>query len=234
MQSVKNLELKDCKIYQATTSEIFGNTSDGNVLLNEDSIKNPVSIYGISKLAAHNICNLYRDAYNMFIVSGILFNHESSRRGHNFVTQKISNYIGKYVNNKTKKPLQIGNLNAKRDWSHVIDMCDGIYKMLQNNKPENFVLASGETHSIREFIELAFKKIDIDIEWRNAKLDEKGYNKKTNELLVEVNPKYYRDIDINYLIGDASKAKEILKWKQKISFEKLVNIMVNDSIQKFK
>lgn len=245
LQSVRNLGLeKTCKIYHASTSEQFGNTSDGSIMLNEDSLMKPVSIYGISKKAAQEICDMYRDAYGMFVVSSILFNHESSRRGRTFVTQKIADYVAKYYRNinddyKLRKDivtekigvLQLGNLNARRDWGSAREYVKAIYLMLQQDKPENLVIATGETHSVREFVELAFNEINIDIVWRGKGLDEVGILKYTEKdanphIIVKVNAKYYRDIDIECLIGDASKAKQKLKWSYDLEFKDLVKEMV--------
>jgi len=232
LQSVKNLGMeKTCKIYQASTSEIFGNITDGSFKLNEDSPQNPCSVYAISKYAAQQLCNMYRDAYGMFVVNSLLFNHESPRRGGTFVTKKITNYIGKYYKNNTIKPLELGNLNAKRDWSHAKDMCYGIFLMLQQETPKNYVLSNDTTHSVREFVELAFKEIGIEIVWQGSGVNEVGIRKGTeNDLephvIVKVNPKYYRDIDIECLIGDSSRARNELKWLPKYSFEDLVKEMV--------
>jgi GDPmannose 4,6-dehydratase len=224
LQSVKNLGMeKTCKIYQASTSEQFGNTSDGSSLLNEESPQKPVSVYGISKMAAEHLCNMYRDAYGMFVVNSLLFNHESPRRGGTFVTQKIARYVGKA---NFSKPLQLGNLNATRDWGHSRDYVYGIWLMLQQETPDNYVLATGETHSVREFVELAFEEIGVKILWKGSGLDEVGVNSLTGEILVQVNKKYYRDIDIECLIGDASKAKKKLGWEPKITFKGLVSEMV--------
>jgi GDPmannose 4,6-dehydratase len=231
LQSVRTLGLSEkTKIYQASTSEMYGNTTDGSKMLTERSEMNPVSPYGISKLAAHHICNYYRDAYNMFVVSSVLLNHEGERRGLTFVTQKIAQYVGKYSRGKIGKPLQLGNLNAKRDWGYAKDYVWGIYLMMQHNKPDNYLLATGEEHSVREFVELAFSEIGISIEWKGSGEDESGYNKLTGDLLVEVNPKYYRPIDIEHLIGDASKAHEVLGWHPKTSFKTLVHLMVTNAI----
>lgn len=231
LQSVKNLGMeKTCKIYQASTSEIFGNITDGSFKLNEDSPQNPCSVYAISKYAAQQLCNMYRDAYGMFVVNSLLFNHESPRRGGTFVTKKITNYIGKYYKNNTIKPLELGNLNAKRDWSHAKDMCYGIFLMLQQETPKNYVLSNDTTHSVREFVELAFEEIGIKIEWKGSGVDEIGINYITGETLVRVNPKYYRDIDIECLIGDSSRARNELKWYPKYSFKDLVKEMVQSSL----
>ena len=227
LQSVRSLGIeKTCKIYHASTSEQFGNTSDGSIKLNEDSLMKPVSIYGISKKAAQEICDMYRDAYGMFVVSSVLFNHEGPRRGHTFVTQKIADYAAKYVVSEDLKPLQLGNLNARRDWGSAKFYMEAVYKMLQQDKPENFVIATGETHSVREFVELAFNEIGIEVEWRGQGVNEIGVKKGTDEILVQVNPKYYRDIDIECLIGDASKAKRILGWSYNLKFKDLVKEMV--------
>ena len=248
LQSVKNLGMERyCKIYQASTSEIFGNVTDGSFKLNEESPQNPCSVYAISKYAAQQLCNMYRDAYGMFVVNSLLFNHEGPRRGGTFVTKKITDYVAKYYRNigcenksnslEKIEQLQLGNLNARRDWSHCKDMCNGIWLMLQQKKPLNFVLASGETHSVREFVELAFKEIKIDIVWSGTGVNEVGIKKGTEDdlepyIIVKVNPKYFRDIDIECLIGDASKAKEILGWEPTISFSQLVSEMVTASIER--
>jgi GDPmannose 4,6-dehydratase len=226
LQSVRNLHL-NTRIYQCSTSEEFGNETDGTTLLDETSPKNPVSIYGVSKLAAENICNIYRDAYNMYIVCGTLMNHESPRRGPTFVTQKIVNYIGQYKEkNGNIAPLSIGNLNSKRDWGHAKDYVEAIYLMMIQNKPRNFVIATGECHSVREFIELAFKEIDIIIKWVGKNENEIGINKKTNKLLVKVDKKYFRDYELDVLIGNSSQAYQQLGWSPKYSFNEIVKDMV--------
>lgn len=227
LQAVRTCGLeKSCRIYQASTSEIYGNVTDGSLLLNEESPQKPVSVYGISKMAAEHLCNMYRDAYGMFVVNSLLFNHEGPRRAHNFVTQKIARYVGK---RNFSIPLQLGNLNATRDWGHSKDYVYGIWLMLQKDKPDNYVLATGETHSVREFVELAFEEIGIKIEWKGTGIEESGVNSLTGETLVQVNKKYYRDIDIECLIGDASKAKRELGWEPKITFKELVSEMVNSA-----
>jgi GDPmannose 4,6-dehydratase len=227
LQSVRSLGMeKTCKIYQASTSEIFGNITDGSFKLNEDSPQNPCSVYAISKYAAQQLCNMYRDAYGMFVVNSLLFNHEGPRRGHTFVTQKIADYVAKYLVSEKLKPLQLGNLNARRDWGSAKFYMEAVYLMLQQDKPENFVIATGETHSVREFVELAFSEIGIEVEWKDQGINEVGVKKGTDEIIVQVNPKYYRDIDIECLIGDASKAKRILGWSYNLKFKDLVKEMV--------
>jgi GDPmannose 4,6-dehydratase len=238
LQSVKSLGLVNCKIYQANTSETFGNTTDGTKLLNEESEQKPCSIYAISKKASQDICNLYRDAYGMFIVSSILFNHEGPRRGHTFVTQKIVDYVAVVNLNMSIGipivPLQLGNLNAKRDWGLANKYMEAVYLMMRQEKPDTFVIATGESHSVREFVELAFNVIGINIKWEGEGINEIGLDSDTDGVLIEVNSKYYRDIDIDCLIGDASKAKRILGWEYDVSFKNLVEIMVDNAIQNVK
>lgn len=233
LQSVRSLGLeKTCKIYFANTSEVFGNSTDGTKMLDENTPFSPVSMYAISKVAASNICNMYRDAYGMFIVSSVLFNHDGPRRGATFVTQKISNYVGKYSKNKTNGPLELGNLNSKRDWGSAREYMKCVYLMLQQKTPDNYVLATGENHSVREFVELSFKEIEVEIEWDGIGINEVGIKKGTSEILVKVNSKYYRDIDVECLIGDASKAKRELGWTYDLSFNDLVKEMVVASIDR--
>ncbi len=243
LQSVRSLGLeKSCRIYHASTSEMYGNQTDGNELLHEDSPMQPVSIYGISKKAAQEICNMYRDAYGMFIVSSVLFNHEGSRRGHTFVTQKISDYVAKYykVSNSHNNnepfplnPLQLGNLNARRDWGDAKDYMRAVYLMLRSDIPQNYVIATGETHSVREFVELAFKEVGVNIEWVGHEKDEIGVEKGgKGRILVQVNPRYYRDIDIECLIGDSSKAYKELGWKPSVTFKELVKYMISSALQR--
>ena len=227
LQSVRELELKNCKIYHASTSEMYGNETNGETMLTETSPMNPVSIYGISKLAAQNICNMYRDAFGMFIVSSVLFNHEGPRRGKTFVTRKIVDHVIRYKDNDKIKPLRLGNLNAKRDWGDAEDYMKAVYQMMMQSKPSNYVIASGETHSVREFAEEAFNSVGINIEWVGTGVNEKGINKSTKEVLVVVDPLYYREIDIDCLIGDASKALKELGWKPQVTFKELVSKMIN-------
>jgi len=232
LQSVRLLGLeKTCRIYHASTSEMYGNQTDGLSLLDETSPMVPVSIYGISKLAAQQVCNMYRDAYGMFIVSSVLFNHEGSRRGHTFVTQKIANYVAKYAKSTDNiRPLQLGNLDARRDWGDAKDYMRAVYLMLMAETSQNYVIATGETHSVREFVELAFYEIGVMVEWTNG--GKTGVNISTQQVLVETNPRYYRDIDIECLIGDATKARKELGWKPDVSFHQLVQYMVQSAIQR--
>lgn len=230
LQSVLILGLeKKVKIYHASTSEMFGNNTNGSSKLNEESRMTPVSPYGIAKLAGYHLCNYYKDAYGMFIVSSILFNHEGEKRGHTFVTKKITDYVTKFYKacDKDKfEPLQLGNLDARRDWGYAKDYVNSIWLMMHNDKPDNYVIATGETHSVREFVELAFKEIGIEIEWIGKEESEYGVDKKTNRVIIQVNNNLYRPIDIETLIGDYSKANKILGWKPTLSFKELVKLMV--------
>jgi GDPmannose 4,6-dehydratase len=230
LQSVRILDLKT-RIYQAGTSEEYGNCTNGDFLLNEESKKDPVSIYGISKLASEHICNMYKNAYGMFIVSATLFNHESEKRGHTFVTQKICNHVAKYKGRKVN-PLELGNLNAKRDWGSAKDYIVAVYLMLTQETPENYVIATGVSYSVKDFVNKAFNYIGIEIEWSGDGMNQIGVNKETRELLIKVNPKYYRDLEINHLVGDSSKAKKMLGWEPKVSFDQLVKEMMDGAIDR--
>jgi GDPmannose 4,6-dehydratase len=238
LQSVKNLGMvKRCKIYQASTSEIMGNQTDGTLKMNELTQQSPCSVYGISKYAAQQLCNMYRDAYGMFVVNSILYNHESERRGHNFVTQKIANYVAKWAYGTMHEPLQLGNLDARRDWGSARLYMEAVYLMMQQETPENFVIATGETHSVREFVEIAFSIIEIEILWKGTGVNEIGIIKGTENdsnpiVIVQINPKYYRDIEIECLIGDASKAENVLGWKYDYPFTNLVKEMVGAAISR--
>jgi GDPmannose 4,6-dehydratase len=225
LQSVRSITPK-IKVYQASTSEEFGNgISDvGVTILDENSPKKPVSVYGISKLAAEQLCIMYREAFGMFVVSSTLFNHSGPRRGHNFVGQKIARYVGKQ---DYTTPLQLGNINAKRDIGHSRDYTRAIYMCMQQASPVDYVIATGETHSIREIVEIAFSVVNVSISWQNTGVDEIGVCSKTGKVMVQVNPRYFRDIDIEVLIGDASKAKKILGWEPEVSFTELITEMVN-------
>jgi GDPmannose 4,6-dehydratase len=228
LQAVRKI-CPSSRVYHASTSEEFGNETDGTIMLNEDSPKKPVSIYGISKLAAEHICRMYRDAFGLFVVSSTLFNHDGPRRGHTFMTQKISNYVGK---GDFHVPLQLGNLNARRDIGSAKDYVECIYKMMQQDQPESFVIATGETHSVREFVELAFQVIGITIGWRGTGLEEVGYNTENDTILVTVNPRYFRDIDIECLLGNPERAHQILGWTPTQSFPALVSEMVHSALER--
>ena len=219
----------NCKFYQASTSELFGGLPK-TVPQNEGTPFHPRSPYGVAKLYAYWITVNYREAYNMFACNGILFNHESPRRGEDFVTRKITIAVAKIMAGKQDK-LSLGNLNAKRDWGYAGDYVEGMWLMLQQDNPDDYVLATNETHTVREFVEAAFNEVDIHIEWRGSGIDEKGYCSKTGKLLVDVNPKYFRPAEVSLLLGDASKAERELNWKRKVSFSELVKMMVEADLK---
>ena len=219
----------DTKFYQASTSELFGGII-GTAPQSESTPFHPRSPYAAAKLYAYWITVNYREAYNMFACNGILFNHESPRRGEDFVTRKITIAIAKIMAGKQDK-LSLGNLDAKRDWGYAKDYVEGQWLILQQDKPDDFVLATGETHTVREFVEAAFEEVGIKIEWRGAGVEEKGYCVKTGKLLVDVNPKYFRPAEVDLLLGNPSKAERLIGWKRKVSFSELVKIMVQADLK---
>ena len=209
-----------CRIYQASTSELYGKVEE--VPQNENTPFHPYSPYAVAKLYGHWIVKEYREAYNMFCCSGILFNHESERRGETFVTRKITLAAARIAQGKQDK-LYLGNLSSLRDWGYAKDYVECMWLMLQNDKPEDFVIATGEQHTVRDFTEKAFKANGIDIRWEGTGIDEKGYDAATGKMLVCVNPKWYRPTDVDNLWGDPTKAKTVLGWNpQKTSYEELM------------
>ncbi len=215
------------KFYQASTSEMFGKVRE--TPQTEETPFYPRSPYGISKLYSHWLTINYRESYNLFSVAGILFNHESELRGKHFVTRKITQHVAK-LSKGEKNILELGNLNASRDWGYAKEYVEGMYLMMQAKEPDTFVLATGKTTSVRDFVECAFKVIGIDVRWDGEGVNEKGYDKKSGALLVQVNPKFYRPAEVDILLGDASKAKKILGWEPKVSMSDLAEIMVNNDI----
>lgn len=214
----------DTKFYQASTSEMFGNIN--NSAQNEKSPFYPRSPYALSKLTSHWLTVNYRESYNMFAVSGILFNHEGPRRGKNFVTRKISNYVANYKLGRVREPLQLGNLDARRDWGYAPDYVRAMWLMLQQEEAEDFVIGTGENHSVREFVEEAFKLIGVSLNWRGKGVDEGGLRSDTGEVVVKVTPKLFRPVDVHNLKADPRKAKEKLGWEPTVSFKELVKLMV--------
>lgn len=210
------------RFYQASTSEVFGQGVAANETLNEDSPMHPVSPYGAAKLYALNMVRIYRKAYGLHASNGILFNHESPRRGGEFVTAKIAGFVRDLNDGLWDgEPLRLGNLDAKRDWGHARDYVEGMWRMLQQDKGDDYVLATGVAHSVRDFVSAAIP----DIEWSGKGLDEKGVD-STGRLLVTIDPTLYRPIDVACLIGDAKKAKEKLGWKPHATFEEIVLEMI--------
>jgi GDPmannose 4,6-dehydratase len=220
---------KHVRIYQASTSELFGRVQE--TPQKETTPFYPRSPYGISKQFAFWIVKNYREAYGMFAANGILFNHESERRGESFVTRKITIAVARIASGEHTK-LTLGNLDARRDWGYAKDYVVCMWKMMQHPVPEDFVIATGETHSVREFCTLGFRVAGIDVVWDGMGVDEKGYCKKTGKLLVEIDPKYYRPTEVDILCGDPGKAQRLLGWvPNQTSFEKLVELMVLSDIK---
>jgi len=219
------------KFYQASTSELFGKIQE--TPQTEKTPFYPRSPYGVAKLYGYWIIVNYREAYDLFACNGILFNHESPRRGETFVTRKITRAAARIKEGLQDKVL-LGNLNAKRDWGYAPEYVEGMWRVLQQEKPEDYILATGETHSVREFAYLAFGELDIELEWEGKEENEKGIDKTTGKVRVEVDPSYYRPTEVDILLGDASKAKDELGWEPQVKFEELVKIMTNADWEKVK
>jgi GDPmannose 4,6-dehydratase len=218
---------KTTKFYQASTSELFGGISTKPS--NESTPFYPRSPYAVAKLYAYWITVNYREAYEIFACNGILFNHESPYRGETFVTRKITRTACRIKAGLTKK-LLVGNLEASRDWGHAKDYVEGMWLMLQQNKPDDYILATGETRTVREFIEVAFNELDIKIEWQGKGINEKGINKNNGETIIEIDPRFFRPTETETLLGDATKAKKILGWKPKHTFIELVRDMIQHDL----
>ena len=219
------------KFYQASTSELFGKVVE--TPQNESTPFYPRSPYGVAKLYAYWIIVNYREAYDIFACNGILFNHESPRRGETFVTRKITRAVANIIEGNQEKMI-LGNLSAMRDWGYAPEYTEGMWRIIQQNEPNDFVLATGEAHSIREFVETSFREVGINIEWQGENVDEKGVDLKTGKTLVEVNARYFRPTEVELLIGDASKAKKVLGWESQTTFNELVKIMMMSDWDKIK
>jgi GDPmannose 4,6-dehydratase len=252
LDAIREVGLRQVKFYQASTSELYGKVQE--VPQTETTPFYPRSPYGVAKLYGFWIIKNYREAYNLFACNGILFNHESPRRGETFVTRKITRSAARIVFD-IEETLKLGNLNAKRDWGYAPEYCDGMWRILQHPVSEDFVLASGETHQVREFIEKTFGVLGIEIEWNGSGVDEKGIiktvdsdilmeqckpapknlriskNLKPGRVIVAVDPKYYRPTEVDLLIGNPSKAKKLLGWEAKTGFSELVSLMIKSDIQ---
>ncbi|MFI3287707.1 MAG: GDP-mannose 4,6-dehydratase [Rikenellaceae bacterium] len=219
---------KECRIYQASTSELFGLVQE--VPQRETTPFYPRSPYAVAKMYGYWITKNYRESYGMYAVNGILFNHESERRGETFVTRKITLAAARIANSLQDK-LYLGNLNALRDWGYARDYVECMWMMLQHDTPEDFVIATGEQHSVREFTTLAFEEAGIELEWSGEGVDEKGICRATGRVLVEVDKKYFRPSEVETLLGDPTKAREVLGWNpRKTSFSELVKIMVQSDL----
>ena len=229
LEAVHLLGLKDTKIYQASTSELYGLVQE--VPQSETTPFYPRSPYGVAKLYGFWITKNYREAYDIFACNGILFNHESPRRGETFVTRKITLAAARIKLGRQKK-LYLGNLDAKRDWGHAKDYVECMWLILQNNVPDDFVIATGEMHTVREFCELAFKEVGINLYWQGTGIDEKGIDSETGDVLIEVDPQYFRPTEVDQLLGDPSKAVEKLGWNPtQTPFETLVKEMVQEDLK---
>ena len=229
LEAIRTANLdKPVKFYQASTSELYGLIQEP--VQSDTTPFYPRSPYACAKLYGYWIVVNYREAYNMFACNGILFNHESPRRGPTFVTRKITRAVAKIHLGK-QKCLYLGNLDAKRDWGHARDYVEAMWLMLQQEKPEDFVVATGETHAVREFVELAFKEIGVKIQWRGSGVEEEGFNAQTGETLVRVDPRYFRPTEVELLLGNPAKANAKLGWKPKVLFPQLVSEMVQSDIE---
>lgn len=236
LEAVKIVWLeKTCKFYQASTSELFGwmNYNRPETGYNEDSPMHPRSPYGCSKLYAMWITINYKESYGMFACNGILFNHESPIRGEIFVTRKITMAVAK-ISLGIQEKLYLGNLDAKRDRWHAKDYIEAMWLMLQQDKPEDYVIATGESNTVRDFVNWSFEEIGMELEWKWIGIEEKWYDKKTGKCIVEINPKYFRPAEVDFLLGDSSKAKKKLWWVPKYTVREMCKEMVKSDIEKFK
>ncbi len=237
LEAIRILGMEDkTRFYQASTSELFGKVQE--IPQRESTPFYPRSPYGAAKLYGYWITVNYREAYNIFACNGILFNHESPIRGETFVTRKITRAAAR-ISLGIQRKLYLGNLDARRDWGHALDYVEGMWLILQQDIPDDYVLATGEAHSVREFVELAFKEVGIEIEWRGEGIDEKGVvshingdlELKKGDVIIEVDPRYFRPTEVDFLLGDASKARKHLGWRPKHTFKELVRDMVQSDLE---
>ncbi|MEZ0537040.1 GDP-mannose 4,6-dehydratase [Caldicellulosiruptoraceae bacterium PP1] len=232
LEAIRILKLEDkTRFYQASTSELFGKVQE--IPQKETTPFYPRSPYAAAKLYAYWITVNYREAYKMYACNGILFNHESPLRGETFVTRKITRAVARIKLGMQEK-LYLGNLDAKRDWGYAKDYVEAMWLILNQNEPDDYVIATGETHTVREFVVKAFEMIDIHIEWIGKNENEKGIDVNTGKVLVEVDPRYYRPTEVDILLGDPTKAKQKLGWEPKVTFNELVKIMVEEDIKEVK
>ena len=230
LEAIKILD-PSIRYYQASSSEMFGKVME--IPQKETTPFYPRSPYGVSKVFSYWITINYRESYGIFACNGILFNHESPFRGETFVTRKITRAVAN-IHYGSQDTLYLGNLDAKRDWGYAKDYVEAMWLMLQQEQPDDYVIATGETHSVREFCELAFKEVGIEIEWQGTGVDEKGIDKKTGKIVIAIDPIYFRPTEVDLLIGDASHAKEKLGWVPQTDFAKLVKIMVEHDLNSVK
>lgn len=227
LETIRNFDLP-AKYYQASSSEMFGKAL--TIPQNENTPFNPRSPYGLSKVFAFHITKIFREGYNIFASNGILFNHESPRRGFNFVTRKITLGLSR-IKLGLQPVLKLGNLNAKRDWGYAKDYVEAIWRILQHNKPDDFVIATGETHTIKEFVEEVAKNLDMDIVWDGQGLNEKGIDRKTGKVIIEIDPLYFRPNEVDLLLGDSTKAYTVLGWRPKVKFKMLAKLMAEEDFK---
>ncbi len=220
------------RLYQASTSEMFGKVQE--IPQKETTPFYPRSPYGVAKLMAHWMCVNYRESFNVFATSGILFNHESPMRGKEFVTRKITAHFARLATGLTDKPLELGNLNAKRDWGFAGDYVEMMWLMLQQDKPDTYVIATGETHPIRDFVEEAGRVAGFDIKWQGENENEVGIDQNSGKVVVKVNPKFFRPAEVELLIGDPSKAEKVLGWKRKVDYKGLCKMMMEKDLERAK
>ena len=224
LEIIRHYKRKKIKFYQASSSEMFGKSKPPQ---NESTLFQPRSVYAIAKVFAYHSVIHYREAYNVHACNGILFNHESPRRGVNFVTKKIIQGLTR-IKNGQQKTLTLGNLYSRRDWGHAKDYVESMWLILQQKKPDDFVVATRTSNSVKDFVNIAAKKLGIKIIWKNIGLKEVGINMENKKIIIKINKKYFRETEVDNLIGDFSKAKKILKWKPKYSFNKLVDDMIKN------
>lgn len=231
LEAIRILGLeKRTKFYQASTSEMFGSSAPPQ---NENTPFKPRSPYGVAKLYAYWIAVNYREAYGIFACNGILFNHESPRRGETFVTRKITRAVAR-ISLGLQDKLFLGNLEAKRDWGHARDFVESMYMMMQQSEPDDYVIATGSQYSVRDFCERVFKELGINIDWQGKGKEEKGINKETREAIIEIDPRYFRPTEVDSLLGDASKAREKLGWEPKVGLEELIKEMAFHDLEEAK
>ena len=229
LEAIRSLNLeKKIKFYQAGTSEMFGKTKDK--FQNEKTSFHPVSPYGVSKCFAHWVTKNYRDAYGIFACNGILFNHESPIRGETFVTKKIIQGLVKIKKGHQKK-LFLGNLYSKRDWGHAKDYVEAMWKMLQQKRPDDYVIGTGKTFTIKDFLNRAAKRVGLNIKWVGRGIKEKAVNLENKQVIIECRKRYFRPLEVDYLKGNASKAKKILKWSPKLTINDLIDEMINHELE---
>ena len=228
--SLEAIRISDCgaRVYQASTSEMFGLVHE--TPQTENTPLHPRSPYGVAKLYGYWIIRNYRESYNMFACNGILFNHESERRGEEFVTRKITMAVAR-IKNGLQDKVELGNLDSQRDWGHAEDYVNAMWLMLQQKTPEDYVISTEETRTVREFLEIAFAEVDIAVRWEGEGVEERGFDAESGKQIVGINPKFYRPAEVELLLGDCSKAKKDLGWVRKIHFPELVRRMVKHDMR---